>query len=200
MMGIWDRYKQVYDGLWVQKVSLEPTRLKVIDVLRQYGTLEGELLDMSCGTGQLLSDIEAAIPSLSLEGVEPSALGQVATEKGHRVIVGTIEDMCLTKAYDILVCTHAFPYYVDPSHAMTQFSACLKPGGLLIIAHAHTENLYDRIILALVKLTTSKAIYPSANKIHGLLQKDFVYREQIQVNQWYIPSIILHVAHKKGDL
>lgn len=200
MMSIWDGYKQIYDRLWVQNVSLMPTRIKVIEVLRQYGTLKGELLDMSCGTGQLMSDIEAAFPNLSLEGVEPSALGQVAREKGHKVTVGTIEDIRLTKIYDVVVCTHAFPYYDDPSHAMKQFSAFLKPGGLLIIAHAHTETLYDRMVLALVKLTTSRAAYPSADRMHGLLQQDFDYSEQIQINRWYIPSIILHVAYKKGDL
>lgn len=199
-MGIWDGYKQIYDRLWVQKVSLGPTRVKVIDVLKQYGTLEGELLDMSCGTGQLLSDIRVAFPNFELEGVEPSALGQVAMAKGHKVTVGTIEDTYLIKLYDVVVCTHAFPYYDDPVHAIKQFSACLKPGGLLIIAHAHTENLYDRVVLALVKLTTSKATYPSADRMHGLLQADFDYREQLQINPWYIPSIILHVAHKKGDL
>lgn len=196
-MAIWDAYVHIYDRLWVQKVSLGPTRRKVLEVLRDHGVQNGQFLDMSCGTGQLLTELKAAFPAASLEGIEPSALGQVAIDKGHHVTVATIEDLELPEAYDVILCTHAFPYYSNPQQAIQTLSRGLKPGGLLIMAHAHTENIYDRLMLALIKLTTSKATYPSTVDMHRYFKGPLHHLKTYPINAWYIPSIRLHVAQKR---
>jgi len=197
-MAIWDAYVKIYDRLWVQKVSLGPTRRKVLEVLREHGIQGGKILDMSCGTGQLLTELQAAFPTVTLEGVEPSALGQVAVEKGHRVTVATIENLELSDRYDVILCTHAFPYYSNPQLAIQTLMQGLKTGGLLVMAHAHTENTYDRLMLALLKLTTSKANYPSTADMLGYFKGELVHLKTYPINAWYIPSIRLHVAQKRG--
>lgn len=205
-MSIWDRYTSVYDRLWAQKFSLEPTRRAVVEALESY--LEAQqiekpleaLLDMSCGTGQLLSDLKTAGIASYYLGVEPSKLGDVAKDKGHMVTAESIETFDSLKKYDAITCTHAFPYYQNQALAIKRFSEGLKEQGLLVIAHAETKTLFDRLVLVLVKLTTSKAHYPSPDEMTKMLQAHFQVLNQVQVNKWYIPSITLYVCQKKrGD-
>ena len=205
-MSIWDRYTHLYDRLWAQKFSLEPTRLAVTQSLKTYieshalETPFEALLDMSCGTGQLLSDLKTAQIASYYLGVEPSKLGQVAKEKGHMVTNENIETFDTLKSYDVITCTHAFPYYKDQALAIKRFSEWLNEEGILVIAHAETKTLFDRLVLVLVKLTTSKAHYPSPDEMTKMLTAHFKVLEHVQVNKWYIPSITLYVCQKKrGD-
>jgi methyltransferase type 12 len=57
MKSIWDFWANYYNKLWVQKYSLKPSRDKVIDIIKKTKIKNGDLLDMGCGTGQLLEDI-----------------------------------------------------------------------------------------------------------------------------------------------
>lgn len=205
-MTIWNAYEKVYDRLWVQRISLAPTRTSIIDYLAQH--LEPQVLnqmqvlDVSCGTGQLMSDLKANWPTINCMGLEPSTLGERAREKGHSVFKGTIDALetsfdALT--YDLVTCTHAFPYYPDQPKALALLSQRLKPGGLLMVAHAETATPYDALMLLGVKLTTSKARYPRPRvfktwlnrKEHGL-----VLLHKQRINAWGIPSITLYIARK----
>ena len=57
MKSIWDFWANYYNKLWVQKYSLKPSRDKVISIIKKTGIDRGSLLDMGCGTGQLLEQI-----------------------------------------------------------------------------------------------------------------------------------------------
>lgn len=196
-MSIWDAYSRVYDHLWVQKVSLGPTRRMVLKVLCVHNCFDGPLLDMSCGTGQLMSEVLAYYPRADITGVEPSALGQVAQRKGLTVIPQSIETLNLNRTYQTILCTHAFPYYKDPNLALDQLAYHLRPGGLLIIAHAHTNSIYDKCMLFLVKLTTTKAHYPKSEQMMQYLSSRFDVISEHKVNAKGIPSIVLYVAQKR---
>lgn len=195
-MSKWDLYETVYNRLWVQKVSLKPTRERIVERLKQLQLPEPTLMDMSCGTGQLLDTIQEQLPQIKTIGIEPSRLGNVAQKNGHEIMVNTMETLTLNRQFGCICCTHAFPYYADPVQAMQTFSEHLIEGGYLLIAHAETKTLYDRLALSFVKLTTSKAVYPTPHKMIGYLNPYFEIVETIKINAWYIPSITLYVAQK----
>lgn len=199
-MSKWDLYETVYNKLWVQKVSLKPTRERIVERLKQLQLPALTLMDMSCGTGQLLDTLQAQLPHIKTVGIEPSRLGNVAHKNGHTVIVSTIEALNLNSQFGCICCTHAFPYYSDPVQAMRTFSEHLAEGGYLLIAHAETKNFYDRLALAFVKLTTSKAVYPTPQKMVGYLDPYFDVVETLKINAWYIPSITLYVAKKSRSI
>lgn len=196
-MSKWDSYAENYERLWVQKFSLKPTRTKLLKHLSKLQLPSLDLMDMSCGTGQLLDDIQVSLPQIKALGVEPSMLGDVARKKGHSVINATIGTLDLDQKFGCICCTHAFPYYEAPEQALANFSELLLEDGYLLIAHAETKSLYDRLMLCVVKLTTSKANYPKPDRMKLYLSEHFNICETVQINAWYIPSITLYVARKK---
>ncbi len=74
MKCVWDRLANEYDRMWVQKYSLVPTRQKVIEQIGQlfakYDFLK--LLDLGCGTGQLIDEILHLYPYLNCTGIDKS--------------------------------------------------------------------------------------------------------------------------------
>lgn len=196
-MGIWDKYENIYEKLWVQKVSLGPTRKGILNVL---GKLEGirSLLDMGCGTGQLLEEIQEQYQDLQLMGVEPSAMANKVGERGIPIKKASIATLRGRTLYDVIVCTHSFPYYGQKEIAIHKLATMTNEGGYLLIANAITDTWYDKVGLFFVKLTTSKAMYPSEVQMRQYLEEDYEVVEVIKINKWYIPTIKLFVARKKG--
>ena len=96
--------------------------------------------------------------------------------------------------FDIVVCTHSFPYYRDQAKALRKLSTMLKPGGHLLLAQASVNSPYDALAMFLVKFTTGKASYPSIAAIKQMASLYFssltcrVIREK-----WYMPTIALFV-------
>lgn len=198
-MSKWDLYENIYDRLWVQRVSLQPTRERIIETMRGLRLPVDHVLDMSCGTGQLLDDMKTHLPHLRTLGVEPSRMGRAARRKGHAVMENAISELSLDDRFGCICCTHAFPYYDAPKQAIKTFHSHLEKGGYLLIAHAETRTLYDLMLLPIVKLTTSRAAYPTPKQMRNYLEPEFQVCDIIQVNAWYVPSITLYVARKSGD-
>lgn len=198
-MSIWNLYEKTYEKLWVQHISLRPTRKAVIRVLSRLNLPENTLLDMSCGTGQLLDDLKNELPELKCMGVEPSLMRRTAVSKGHMVIESDVESFKTSEKFGCIVCTHAFPYFSDQNDAVSIFSEHTLPGGYLIIAHAETKTIYDGLMLMFVKLTTSKAKYPAPSKMIELLEPYYKICDVVKINAWYVPSITMYVA-RKGEV
>ncbi len=198
-MSIWNLYEKTYEKLWVQHISLRPTRKAVIRALSSLHLPENTLLDMSCGTGQLLDDLKRDLPEIKCMGVEPSLMRRAAASKGHKILESNVEHFESTEKFGCIVCTHAFPYFSDQQDAISRFSEHTLPGGYLIIAHAETKTIYDLLMLKIVKLTTSKANYPAPSKMKELLEPYYKICDVVEINAWYVPSITMYVA-RKGEL
>lgn len=194
-MGVWDFYEKIYDKLWIQKVSLEPTRKCIIKELEKIDMNEKTILDVGCGTGQLLDDIHVKFPSAVLSGVEPSKMGNAAEKKGFTIVKATIEEFQSEAKYDVVICTHSFPYYSKQEKAFFDLLSFVKPGGLLLIANACNNTFYDKLALMLVELTTSKAHYPSQTEMLELIEHNNKKSTVIQINAWYVPSIQLFIVN-----
>ncbi|MEN1760492.1 class I SAM-dependent methyltransferase [Anoxynatronum sibiricum] len=216
---LWNFWAPYYEKLWVQSVSLTPTRRAVMQQVsawihshqaHQAHTAQSSspafpklrILDVGCGTGQLLRDIRRAFPHLPLEltGVDyaPAMIAQAqALESGE---TRPITYACLTaqeldqlpQPYHLILCTHSFPYYPDQRKALDQFRQALVPGGHVIMAQAAGVTLYDRFVLFFVKWTTGAALYPSEPAVRQLIH----YRFQLMLvrplrEKWFMPTILL---------
>lgn len=155
--NIWDFWAAHYDRLWVQRVSLGPTREHLGAQLAQ--RTPGRLLDMGCGTGQLC----AQLTGWSYHGVDASSAMIAEARRHHPAAHFTCADLLAFAApaasFDAVVCAHAFPYVSDKTAALARLAGWLRPGGCLLLAQACTETVYDRLILSVVKLTTTPARY-----------------------------------------
>ena len=198
---IWDFWANKYERLWVQKVSLEPTRRLIIDKLNQNRILQSDLsiLDMGCGTGQLLREVGAACEGMNLTGVDISLkmLDAAACHEGNIHYVSSDILSYNQSQYDLIFCSHSFPYYTKKDEAIQKLCQLLKPKGLLFLAQACENSLYDKFIMALVKLTAGRAKYWGKKKMEHQLLKVFASVETYQVpTKAYMPSIQLFICRK----
>lgn len=222
---LWNFWAPHYEKLWVQSVSLTPTRRAVIQQVKEIIQTHQEnatpvsprhehgkspqlrLLDVGCGTGQLLRDLRQAFPHLSLEltGVDysPAMIAQAkAMETGedqpityHRLQVQELQQ--LSQTFHLVLCTHSFPYYPDQQAALDAFRQVLKPGGHVIMAQAAGVTWYDTLVLFFVKWTTGAACYPSETALRQLIHHRFHLLKVASLKErWFMPSILMF--HLKG--
>jgi len=160
---IWDFWAPRYHRLWVQRVSLKPTRLAVMETISAIDR-NLAILDVGCGPGQLYGDIRQAGIRGHYLGIDASEGMITQARKTYPKAAFRLEPMEALReaadAYDVVLCLHALPYAGDPPEALRRMAHSLKPGGHLLIACAASLSRYDRFILRLVKLTTSPAVYP----------------------------------------
>ncbi|MBU1240803.1 class I SAM-dependent methyltransferase [Myxococcota bacterium] len=202
---IWDFWSSKYEKLWVQKYSLRPTRREIISRLDYLLPAEGpvHILDMGCGTGQLVREIKAAFPGreIIVKGVD---ISQGMIRKAHLSDPqGSYEVYSMEgyhderHRYDFITCTHSLPYYENQGRALEKFHSWLKPGGYLLLANASTNNLYDAFAMFFVKWTTSRAHYPSVVQTESLLSPFFFIKERQRIRErFYMSSIYLFVCQK----
>jgi len=208
--NIWDFWAGRYEKLWVQKYSLKPTRDLVITELEKYlepiGNDNVSLLDVGCGTGQLLEDIGEKFKhlSLSLTGIDSSkqmvAMANKKLSKAKFLVGDALNLPFCEKRFDFLTCSHSFPYYQNKLRALQEFKRVLKPGGVLFLVQASENNLYDKVVMKLVKLTTGQVDYPSQAEIQELVERaelNLVEQKKLP-NKFFMPSIILSTI-QNGD-
>ena len=205
--AIWDFWAKRYDRLWVQKYSLEPTRREILLFLKEKLKADKnyKILDVGCGTGQLLRELKARYPKskLELRGIDFSKeMIQNATEKDNNISYQQIDVRNISnidERFDFVLCTHSFPYYENQSMAISQFADSLNAGGYLLLAQASQNTLYDQLVLSLVKLTTGKANYPSVNSILEMTETSFECETIIKIKErFFMPSIYLFILVKRN--
>lgn len=204
--GIWDFWAKYYDRLWLQRVSLQPTRIlvckKIMELTGDTEPAQGDsrlhILDMGCGTGQLYGDLVQTLGQKRFRylGVDPSGpMLEKAVEKFPEAaflrsdVKEVIPDQ---ESFDVIVCSHSFPYYPDGETALKKMAGMLGPGGQLLLSQACTDSMYDAVILKLTGLTTSKAVYRSSEqmiKLGGSLFRDL---KTFPISEkFFVPSLRL---------
>lgn len=206
--SVWDFWADRYDRLWVQKYSLGPSRREIVKALapmlkadRKY-----KLLDMGCGTGQLLRELQRFFKDFDVEytGVDISSkMIDKCREQDLRTpyFVSNIDDFgACQEEYDFIICSHSFPYYQNKIKAVEKFHRLLKKDGILFLVQASTNSVYDKIAMFFVKFTTSKAQYLSIKDILSLVRSRFTAIDTIRVKEkFYMPTICLFLLKRDGD-
>jgi hypothetical protein len=71
-------------------------------------------------------------------------------------------------------------------------ASMLKPGGVLLLSQACTNNMYDTTVLKLTTLATSKAIYRSLQQMTELGDTLFGELKTFQISKkFFVPSLYL---------
>ncbi len=204
---VWDFWADKYDRLWVQKYSLGPSRREVIKALasmlrtgRKY-----KLLDMGCGTGQLLRELRRNFADFDIEytgvDISPKMIDRCRDQDAEtRYIVSNIDDFeGDSEEFDFIICSHSFPYYQDKSKAVEKLHSLLKKDGILFLVQASANSIYDNIAMFFVKFTTSKAQYHSIKDILDLVKSRFAQTEIVKIKEkFYMPTICLFLLKKEG--
>ena len=205
--GIWDFWAKYYDRLWLQRVSLQPTRALVCEkIMELTGNTEPpaqddsrlNILDMGCGTGQLYGDLVRTLGRERFQylGVDPSgAMLEKALDKFPEAAFfqsDVMEVIPNQELFDVIVCSHSFPYYSNGEAALKKMAGMLKPGGQLLLSQACTDSWYDAVILKLTGLTTSKAVYRSSEQMTQLGSSLFRELKTFRISEkFFVPSLLL---------
>lgn len=205
----WNFWAGFYENLWVQRVSLKPTRLQLMNTL-EHLMVPGQachLLDSGCGTGQLIQDLCHAFPQVNfhITGIDYAA-GMVHQAENNLQGLAHVR-LCqldahdiheLGQLFDVIVCTHSFPYYMNQQLVLQRFQESLKPGGSLLLAQAASETWYDKAVLFFVSLTTGKAHYPHKATMKKMT-KGLLWLESVTPigKRWFMPSILSFHYKKK---
>lgn len=92
----------------------------------------GRLLDVGCGTGELL---ECARPYFDCTGIEPSPrAAAVARAKGFEIMEHRFEDAPAPNGtFDVVTMDAVLEHVVDPVSVLTKINGLLKPRGVVVI-------------------------------------------------------------------
>ena len=208
---IWDFWSRHYERLWVQKWSLKPTREAVMaDLKRLYQeNAVFTLLDAGCGVGELLEEIHAAFPKARIYGLDYSAGMTKKARKRvpegficHQAVeeLEAIKQTGFPEVFDLILCTHSFPYYKDQERVLQLFHQRLASGGRLFLAFASASTFYDRRIMPLVKLTTGNASYPPVAKLRRMAADLFVTeKEENAAKHFWMPTLLFTIMRKNEE-
>lgn len=196
----WEKLARKYNRLWVQKYSLGPTRREALKIIlpKLQADPSLKLFEAGCGTGQLIQEIAGQFPQVDYLGIDAARnMIHIAKKsvKGQKVIFQAcpIENFAGTEKYDIIICTHAFPYFPNKEDMLRKFAALCNPGASVIIANSSTNSLKDLIINFFLKATTSKARYLSVKEMKALFKNTGFSLKKVKVirERSYMPTIAL---------
>lgn len=201
----WENLARKYNRLWVQKYSLGPTRREVLKIIlpKLKADASLKLFEAGCGTGQLIREIAGQYPQIHYLGIDAAQnMIELAKEstKGPNIRFETcpIENFTDTEQYDIMICTHAFPYFPDKEDVLCKFAKLCSPGATVVIANSSTNSFKDLMINFFLKATTSKARYLSVKEMKALFQKARLNLREVKVirEKFYMPTIALFHLEK----
>jgi len=197
---VWEKLAHKYNNLWVQKYSLGPTRREVKKIVLPLLEKNNELkiLDIGCGTGQLIKEISDHYNKVNYLGIDVAEnMIEVAKKnnKGKNVKFKTssIESFESNEKYDIIICTHAFPYFPNKQEMIKKMAGLCNKKGQIIIVNSSTNSLKDLIINFFLKATTSKAKYLSIEEMKKLFNIAKLKVNDIRIirERKYMPTIAL---------
>ena len=200
---IWDFWASRYDKLWVQKYSLKPTRNYILKLIEKgyRGNKHLKVLDLGYGPGELIEEIEKRYGGYDITGIDYSeAMLEISMKRNPKA-----DHICMDAAeldkyddeFDIIICTHSFPYYKDKAKVIADLSNILKDDGRIFVAFASGNSFYDRFCLFFVKFTTGKACYPSDFQFRELV-KPWLEIEELGVikEKFFMPRIAVYTLKK----
>lgn len=200
---IWDKLAKKYDKLWVQKYSLTPTRNKTCQIIKNLIIKDDfNLLDLGCGTGQLLEILTKKYPNATFLGIDKSYeminFAQIKNINAN-FTVSTSEDINFEdNSFDFIVCCHSFPYYENKQLVVNKIKKYLKDDGYAIFIQASINTLWDKLVLWGVEKTAEKAEYLSRKDFKNYFQTDFDMIEEFIIKEkFYMPTIAGFVCRKK---
>lgn len=197
---VWEKLAHKYNNLWVQKYSLGPTRREVkkivLPLLEKNNKLK--ILDIGCGTGQLIKEISDHYNKVNYLGIDVAENMIEVAKKNNRgknvkFKTSSIESFESNEKYDIIICTHAFPYFPNKQEMIKKMAGLCNKKGQVIIVNSSTNSLKDLIINFFLKATTSKAKYLSIDEMKKLFKSAKLKVKQIEVirERFYMPTIAL---------
>ena len=109
------------------------------------------VLDVGCGTGQLLADIRDRFPTTQVHGLDLCD-GMIRSAK---TLLGSGADLTQGESqslpfpddhFDLVVCTHCFHHFPDPLRSVREMARVLRHGGMAMVLDGDRDGLWGRLL------------------------------------------------------
>ena len=162
------RAAEQYDEKWAFYV--EATTRETLRRLPMTAT--ARVLDVGCGTGELLRRLAARYPEAVLAGLDPVAeMLAVAADK-----LGGTQDLRIGYAdalpwnsgsFDVVVSCNMFHYITHPVAALREMARVLRPGGTIVLTDWCDDYIACRVCNLYLRLT-NRAFYKTYRRAECL--------------------------------
>ena len=157
-----------YDEKWAFYV--EATTRETLQRLPM--TPRARVLDVGCGTGELLRRLRAKYPRAELAGLDPVAeMLAVARDKlsgTEDLRVGYADSLPWNAgAFDVVVSCNMFHYITHPVEALREMARVLRPGGSLVLTDWCDDYVACRLCNLYLRLT-NRAFYKTYRQVECL--------------------------------
>lgn len=153
------REAEKYDEKWAFYV--EATTRETLK--RMPMTPKARILDVGCGTGELLRRLGAKYPEAALAGLDPVAemLGVATTKLSGKedLRIGYADNLPWTSgSFDLVVSCNMFHYISHPVEALQEMARVTRPGGHIVLTDWCDDYLACRVCNLYLRLT-NRAFY-----------------------------------------
>jgi ubiquinone/menaquinone biosynthesis C-methylase UbiE len=144
-----NKWARSYDRSFLQNIFFGPIQKKVIECAKKYVKDPSEILDIGCGTGQLLRKIASAYPGAVLTGIDAAEEmiknAKSATPSDNRVhfINGIAEKLPFPDGkFDLAFTTMSFHHWADQASGLKEVNRVLRKGGIFVFADHIREGVF----------------------------------------------------------
>lgn len=152
-----NRWASEYDRHWMQRVIFEPVQRTVLKLAAEQVPTPAAILDVGCGTGQLLGLARNRFPGAELDGIDPAIdmvrQAQASNPAGTiRFQQATAEALpFLDASFDLVFSTMTFHHWNDQGGGIAEIARVLTPGGRWLLAEFVASG-FVRLVRSVLRL------------------------------------------------
>lgn len=195
-----DHWSSHYDCSVLQRLFFGPIQEATISATAISTGSVKAVLDVGCGTGQLLRRMQIRFPDAKFVGVDPAPgmvkQGRAARADRHIDFVnGRVERLPFPDAYfDLVLTTLSFHHWADQRQGIHEIRRVLRCGGLFVL----TDILAARWLRWLLARRPSEGGFNSSVVLDRMLEdKDFQVIRHASVP--WLPQIKITLAEAAGS-
>lgn len=165
---------------------------------------ERYILDLGCGKGELLKQIEVRLNSCEIDrkfkisglDISPNMIEKAKKNSDIEFKVGDSEDIPFNdNTFQVVTCLNSFHHYENPEKVLKEIYRVLKYEGKIIIGEISINDFFKKLINRILPYTSSGdvRIY-SSNEIKEIFnQKGFIFIKE----KFIFPSLKVYLFKKQ---
>ena len=141
------RWAPSYDRSFLQRALFGPVQDATIAAAAGHSARPRAILDVGCGTGQLLRRLAACFPAAELVGADAAAgmieqaRAAVPGDLSVRFVTAFAEELPFPDAsFDLVTSTVSFHHWAEQRRGLREVRRVLTPGGLFILTDALADG------------------------------------------------------------